>query len=111
MTDWNDHPPHLLATFAARYAIGDGSHPHVHGANLGCRASAYLKAGGFPPLRTGEDHDLLRGLSLNGCAIARSSDIAVTTSSRRSGRAPAGFSQLRATLAAQLGPSHSRTRP
>jgi glycosyltransferase involved in cell wall biosynthesis len=105
VTDWHDHPPHLPATFAARYAFGDGSHPHVHGANLGCRASAYLKAGGFRPLATAEDHDLLRALSRNGCAIARSPDMPVTTSSRRSGRAPAGFSQLLTGLAAQLGPS------
>jgi RNA polymerase sigma-70 factor (ECF subfamily) len=31
----------------------------VHGANLGIRASAYLAAGGFPPLPTAEDHALL----------------------------------------------------
>jgi glycosyltransferase involved in cell wall biosynthesis len=111
VTDWNEHPAQLSAAFAARYAFGDGSHPHVHGANLGCRASAYLKAGGFRPLRTAEDHDLLRALSESGCAIARSSDIPVTTSSRRSGRAPAGFSQLLTTLAAQLGPSCPASGP
>ena len=34
-------------------------HPHVHGANLGFRASAYLRAGGFPALPTAEDHALV----------------------------------------------------
>jgi Glycosyl transferase family 2 len=101
VADWNEHPPHLPAAFAARYTFGEGPHPHVHGANLGCRASAYLKAGGFRPLPTGEDHDLLAALGRTGCAIARSSAITVTTSSRRRGRAPAGFSQLLASLAAQ----------
>ena len=107
VTDWNEHPPHVPAAFAARYAFKDGSHPHVHGANLGCRASAYLKAGGFRPLSTAEDHDLLRALTRSGCAIARSSDIPVTTSSRRRGRAPAGFSQLLATLAPSPDLTHS----
>jgi glycosyltransferase involved in cell wall biosynthesis len=56
VTDWDDHPPHVPAAFAERYAFGPGPHPHVHGANLGIRATAYLAAGGFPPLRTAEDH-------------------------------------------------------
>lgn len=100
VTDWTGRPPHLPAAFATRYAIGDGPHPHVHGANLCCRASAYLASGGFRPLATAEDHDLLRALDQAGCAIHRSAGIQVTTSSRRHARAPAGFSHFLSALAA-----------
>jgi len=59
VTDWASHPAHVPAVYAARYASGGGPHPHVHGANLGIRASAYRAVGGFRPLRTAEDHALL----------------------------------------------------
>ena len=39
VADWTDVPAHLPATFAAHYEFGEGPHPHVHGANLGIRAS------------------------------------------------------------------------
>jgi glycosyltransferase involved in cell wall biosynthesis len=101
VTDWTEHPPQLPGIFAARYRHDGPSHPHVHGANLGVRASAYLAAGGFKALRTAEDHDLLHALSVTGTTALRASDIAVETSSRRSGRAPHGFSHLLGHLAAQ----------
>jgi glycosyltransferase involved in cell wall biosynthesis len=101
VADWTGHPPHLPGVFAAHYGHADGSHRHVHGANLGMRASAYLTAGGFRALPTGEDHDLLAALSATGAKALRASDIAVETSSRRGGRAPGGFSDLLARLAVQ----------
>ena len=89
VTDWGGHPPHVPVAFAKRYAFGSGPHPHVHGANLGIRASAYLAAGGFPPLRTAEDHALLAAATRAGCMVAQASDIAVETSGRPAGaRAP-----------------------
>jgi hypothetical protein len=75
----------------------------VHGANLGIRASAYLAAGGFPPLRTAEDHALLAAATRAGCMVAQASDIAVETSGRRLARAPRGFGDLLRTLADQRG--------
>jgi glycosyltransferase involved in cell wall biosynthesis len=98
--DWAGYPPHVPAAFDARYAFGDGPHPHVHGANLGIRASAYLAAGGFRPLRTAEDHALLAAATEAGCSVLQASDITVETSARRHGRAPHGFSHLLRTLAA-----------
>ena len=86
VTDWDGHPPHVPVAFAERYAFGSGPHPHVHGANLGIRASAYLAAGGFPPLRTAEDHALLAAATRAGCMVAQASDIAVETSGRRLAR-------------------------
>ncbi len=108
VTDWDGHPPHVPVAFAERYASGIGPHPHVHGANLGIRASAYLAAGGFQPLRTAEDHALLAAATRVGCLVVQASDISVQTSGRRLARAPRGFSALLRTMADQRG---SRAQP
>ncbi len=100
VADWDGHPPHVPAAFEARYEFGSGPHPHVHGANLGLRASAYLAAGGFKSLRTAEDRALLAAVTQAGCSVLRASDITVETSARRHARAPRGFGQLLRTLAA-----------
>lgn len=76
-----------------RYAEGiDGStHRHVHGANLGVHASAYLRCGGFPDLPAHEDAALAAAVSaLPGACVVRSVSCPVRTSGRRLGRAPAG---------------------
>jgi glycosyltransferase involved in cell wall biosynthesis len=99
VADWDGHPPHVPAAFHAQYDFGDGAHPHVHGANLGIRASAYRAAGGFRPLRTAEDHALLAAATEAGCSVLPASDITVETSARRRARAPLGFSHLLRTLA------------
>jgi glycosyltransferase involved in cell wall biosynthesis len=107
ISDWSGHPGHVPELFAARYTHEMGSHPHVHGANLGVRASAYLSAGGFPAVPTGEDHALVAGLEAAGRPILRSTDIAVETSARRQSRAPAGFGHLLATLTCPVARSRS----
>lgn len=89
---WAGHPPHVAVAFAERYHSGPGPHPHVHGANLGIRASAYRAAGGFRDLRTAEDHALLAAATQAGCRILRAGDVSVETSARRHARAPDGFS-------------------
>ncbi len=99
VADWAEHPPHVPAAFDALYEFGAGPHRHVHGANLGIRASAYLAAGGFRPLRTAEDHALLAAATEAGCPVVQASDITVQTSGRRQARAPRGFSHLLRTLA------------
>jgi hypothetical protein len=99
VADWDGYPSHVPAAFDALYDFGDGPHPHVHGANLGIRASAYRAAGGFRPLRTAEDHALLAAATEAGCSVLRASDITVETSARRRARAPLGFSHLLRTLA------------
>jgi glycosyltransferase involved in cell wall biosynthesis len=102
VADWSEHPPHVPAAFAARYGFGDGPHPHVHGANIGIRASAYQAAGGFQPLRTAEDHALLAAVAEAGCSVLQAEDVTVETSARRHARAPHGFSHLLRTLQRQL---------
>ncbi|MGJ0118666.1 glycosyltransferase [Williamsia sp. MIQD14] len=88
--DW-DHWPHDAAQrFAAQYADRDG-HRHIHGANLGVRASVYATLGGFAPLTHDEDVDLVHRLEASTRPIAWSAQAPVFTSTRARGRVPAGF--------------------
>jgi glycosyltransferase involved in cell wall biosynthesis len=95
---FTEHDPIVRELFRKTYVIaGDGSHPHVHGANLGFRADAYLRAGGWRNLATAEDHDLWKRLGETAAPRLSVSHIRVATSGRRNGRAPHGFAE---TLAA-----------
>lgn len=64
---------------------------HVHGANLGVRASAYVAAGGFAPRREHEDVGLVAALHAAGARIVASDEVDVLTSGRREGRSPGGY--------------------
>lgn len=88
-----DHlPPRAAAAYHSGYVPRDG-HPHVHGANLGIRASAYLRLGGWPALATGEDHALVaRAVSAGDVRIRSTGSVPVRTSTRLTGRAPYGYS-------------------
>jgi glycosyltransferase involved in cell wall biosynthesis len=89
---FDEHGPEVPLRFKSTYVIEpDGSHPHVHGANLGVRADAYVRVGGWKPLETAEDHDLWGRLLLIGARRQSTSRIEVQTSGRRVGRAPHGF--------------------
>jgi hypothetical protein len=99
----DDHPDDTLAAvvaqrFRARYTVAGGTHTHVHGANLGMRADAYERAGGWRTLATAEDHDLWRRLRRLGPTVSTTA-LPVITSARRSGRAPMGFAVGLAQLA------------
>ncbi|MGN6325592.1 glycosyltransferase [Pseudolysinimonas sp.] len=74
-----------LATHAQGQAIG-----HVHGANLGTRASAYLRAGGYRSLREHEDVDLVERMR-PFAAILETDAAEVVTSGRRIGRTDGGY--------------------
>lgn len=91
---WREHEVSTEYAFAALYRP-DGrlafGHPHVHGTNLGVSMAAYLHAGGFSPLATGEDHALWRALVDSGRRLVATPEAPVTTSGRRRGRSPAGF--------------------
>jgi hypothetical protein len=99
VTDWSEHPPAVRRLFEERYGDSGESHPHVHGANLGFTARAYLAAGGFGPLATAEDHAFVRSLAAVGGRILRTGEVSVVTSARRLARAPLGFGDLLTTLA------------
>jgi glycosyltransferase involved in cell wall biosynthesis len=98
VTDWSEHPTAVQRLFEQRYGDSGDSHPHVHGANLGFTARAYLAAGGFGALKTAEDHAFVQSLTAVGGRIIRTGQISVVTSARRAARAPLGFGHLLTTL-------------
>jgi len=98
VADWSGYQPGTRTRFTGRYGDGAGPHAHVHGANLGFRASAYLAAGGFAAVTTAEDHALVAALTARGSRVLHTRDLPVVTSARRQGRAPHGFSGYLAEL-------------
>jgi glycosyltransferase involved in cell wall biosynthesis len=101
---------HLPGAAVRRYLVAyrskrrRGGHGHVHGANMGFRAEAYWRVGGFAALPTGEDVDLARRFEEHGFLIDRDERLSVTTSARQNGRAPRGF----AAHLRRIGPSADR---
>ncbi|MEU0126623.1 glycosyltransferase [Streptomyces sp. NPDC006289] len=79
-------------------------HPHVHGANLGVRADAYLGCGGYPALESGEDHALVSALLAGGHRVLRTRRFPVLTSARLTARAHDGYAD-------HLGRLLERVRP
>ncbi len=77
----------------------DGTHQHVHGANLSMRADAYIDAGGWSDLALAEDHCLWNRLRRRGWPLLSPVNSVVTTSARVEGRARGGFAD---TLKARM---------
>jgi glycosyltransferase involved in cell wall biosynthesis len=67
------------------------AHDHVHGANLGLTAAAYLAAGGFHDVPLQEDVELVRSVAATGRLVASTGRAAVLTSARPIGRVEGGF--------------------
>ena len=94
-----DHPTGTESAFAAHYATEPGAtHTHVHGANIGARADAYLRAGGWEAMGLSEEHDLWRRLRAADDRCLATTTLWVTTSGRAKGRADGGFADLLAGL-------------
>lgn len=86
--------PPVRAAWTALHLPGE-DHAFVHGANLGVRASTLVAVGGWRPLVTGEDVDLVTRLRATpGVAVRSTATMPVVTSSRADARAPAGFSSF-----------------
>lgn len=79
------------------YVRKDG-HPHIHGANLGVRASTYCEVGGFPPVPGDEDVRLVQALRAHGADVRSSAQLHVVTSGRLHGRVGHGFANFLAGL-------------
>jgi glycosyltransferase involved in cell wall biosynthesis len=92
--DWSEHSTATTQRYLRHYGRALDDHPHVHGANLGLSAIAYLTIGGFPPLALAEDHALVAALTYHHLRICRSGSAPVVTSARRDARAPGGFGAL-----------------
>lgn len=64
---------------------------HVHGANLGVRATTYLAVGGFGPLPEHEDNELVDRMRAANASIIASDAAEVMTSGRTVGRTAGGY--------------------
>jgi len=74
---------------------------HVHGANLGIRASTFLTAGGFSARAVHEDVLLVDSARAHGARVVAADAAWVRTSGRQVGRAPDGYARyLREDLVA-----------
>jgi cellulose synthase/poly-beta-1,6-N-acetylglucosamine synthase-like glycosyltransferase len=89
----------------SNYVINaDGTHLHVHGANLSVRADAYQDVGGWSNLALAEDHCLWGRLRGRGWRVSSPVSSVVTTSARLEGRATGGFAD---TLRANVERTHA----
>jgi len=93
--DWSEHPADVERQWRASYDAGDG-HRHVHGANAGARADAYLDVGGFADVD--RDEDVALAAALGHRRVVRTGGEPVVTSARNRGRAPGGFASHLAGL-------------
>jgi cellulose synthase/poly-beta-1,6-N-acetylglucosamine synthase-like glycosyltransferase len=95
-----EHPDHVRGRWAQLYCGSDDvPHPHVHGANLGVRADAYLEVGGFDAGPAGEDHRLWSALLVAGHSTESPRSLSVVTSGRAASRAAGGFADRLVALA------------
>lgn len=101
VADWGSYGRALQLHHDDRYADRDG-HRHVHGANLGVSATAYVQAGGFMPLTSSEDVALVEALHSSGALVTWSAAPRVVTSARQAFRAPSGFGATLERMAQQL---------
>jgi glycosyltransferase involved in cell wall biosynthesis len=76
--------------FNRTYRNRDG-HGHIHGANLGVSAAAYVAVGGFRSLVSNEDVALVEALIAAKVSVAWSAATRVVTSARLDSRSPRGF--------------------
>ena len=67
------------------------NHRHIHGANLSFTAALYQQLDGFQAISNHEDIDLVQRAELQGVHILWSNLTRVSTSSRLTARATAGF--------------------
>ncbi len=89
--DWSEQPDAARRRFGATYGSPRAGHLHVHGANLGLSAAAYLDAGGVPPLALAEDQALVDALRSRARRLVATGRIPVLTSGRRESRTIGGF--------------------
>ncbi|UVE96006.1 glycosyltransferase family 2 protein [Dietzia sp. B32] len=100
---WSDWAPATRLRYLEGYHPGPG-HRHIHGANIGLSSEAYRRLGGFDPLPVHEDVRLVGRAQDAGLTVVWSTAAPVTTSSRRSGRAPDGFAAHLAAIEGTLAP-------
>ena len=92
----------LLGRWRQRHRLRDG-HPHVHGANLGVRASRYVQVGGFAGVALHEDVRLAEAVKATGAPWVATDATRVRTAGRLDGRVAGGFATYLRDLAEDLG--------
>jgi glycosyltransferase involved in cell wall biosynthesis len=80
-----------------RHQLAEG-HNHVHGANLGLRASTYVRAGGFAAVSLHEDLDLVNRVKACSTRWITTHRTSVRTSARTQSRVEGGFASYLADL-------------
>ncbi len=80
-----------------RHQLAEG-HNHVHGANLGLRASTYVQAGGFAEVSLHEDLDLVNRVKARTTHWMTTHRTNVRTSGRTQSRVEGGFASYLADL-------------
>ncbi len=78
----------------------------VHGASLAINGQAYVDAGQFAQLTSGEDRALLTAASTLGARCHYDRTAPVMTSARRQARAPHGFASALQRIEEQIRPGH-----
>jgi glycosyltransferase involved in cell wall biosynthesis len=99
--NWAGHGAAVRRDFTTTYRDRDG-HRHIHGANLGVSAAAYVAAGGFRPFASNEDVAFVEALIAAKASVAWSAATRVVTSARLDSRAPNGFGAALRAVSLQL---------
>ncbi|GAB78754.1 Glycosyl transferase family 2 [Austwickia chelonae] len=82
--------PELLQRWLQEHRLCE-DHPHVHGANLGIRASVYAMTSGFGDMALHEDRDLVARVRSLGATVVATDFTRVSTSGRMTSKVEAGF--------------------
>lgn len=111
--DWSPHAGQaamLRTHFSQTYNDRDGHH-HIHGANMGVAADAYIKAGGFQSVPCHEDVYLVAALERIGARFAWSAAPRVVTSARTDARARGGFGDTMLAVVAAAAAAKAEIAP
>ena len=106
--DPSEYPEYLQREWERAHIKGQPN-GHIHGANLGIRASAYLEAGGYRAIPEHEDVDL--AARLRHYPRATCDEAEVITSARLDGRTPGGYAGYLRGLASNDGSSGESVVP
>lgn len=98
--DRTELPAQLYRRWRQRYLLAP-HHPHIHGANLGIYAEAYLRVGGFKALAAHEDVDLVDRTRHAGYRVEATDRLHALTSGRLEGRLSSGFADYLSALAGE----------
>ena len=84
--------PAMFEAFTSTYGLDGECHGHVHGANIGMCATAYMAVGGWC-LQTvvGEDHVIWNASKKVGHRMRQTTSLRVVTSARTRSRVHGGF--------------------